>query len=232
MALSTKSGKLAVNRVSTGRDQVFLPDVVSVVGLFINISGTASVDIEVRDNVDLTPIILQTVTTNSLVRVYPPCSIISTNVTAVSGSVNISYRAFITDDIAGSGIEVFQNGTFSSPPQNTTDENSEPQILAQSLPTLTTAETDVYTVPPGKRVSEIVIIVCDVDATARTYRLAVSKNGAAINNAHFLAFSFALAASDSHIWHIGYLSAGDIIRVRPSSASAIAFNVFGIVRDI
>jgi hypothetical protein len=232
MALSTKSGRLAVNRTATGRDEIFLPDVVSVVGIFVNISGTASVNIEVRDNVELEPIILQTVTANSLVRVYPPCSIISTNVTAVSGAVNISYRAFITDDIAGSGIEVFQNGVFNPPTTNISTDNSEPQILAQSLPTATGSDTDIYTVPAGKRIEDIVLTVCNVDATGRTYRLAVSKAGAAIINAHYLAHTMTLQASDSHIWHLGFLAETDVVRVRPSAASSIAFNLFGRLRDL
>ena len=231
MALSTKAGKLAINRSTPGRDTIHLPDVVSVVGIFINITGTATVAIEVHDDPTKTPIEVKRVTTNALIRVFPPCSVISTNVISVSGSVDTSYRAFITDDIAGSGIEAFEGGTINVPVQPISNENEEPQILAQALPTNTAAETDIYTVPAGKRVSEIVVTVCDVDATARSYHLAVSKNGAAINNAHFLAHTFSLQATDSHIWHIGYLSAGDIIRVRPSAASAIAFNVFGILRD-
>lgn len=231
MALSTKAGKLAVNRSTTGRDTVRLPDVVSVVGVFINISGTATVAIEVADDPSLPPIEVKRVTTSALVRVFPPCSVLSTNVISVSGTVNSSFRAFITDDIVGSGIESFEGGVIVQPTLNTSTNNDQPQILAQNIYN-NTSMNDLYTVPAGKRVSEIVLIACNQDGSNdRQYSVALSKNGAALVGAHYIAFGKFCSKSDSHIWHIGYLNAADIVRVGNGVANQISFNLLGILRD-
>jgi len=229
VALSTKAGKLANNQTTTGRKSVHLTDVVSLVGLFVYITGTATVAIEVGDNKDFEPVEVKRVTTNkTLVRVFPPCSIIASNVIAVTGSVTVLYRAFITDDIVGASIESFESGNFVGPPLSgkITTIPGTAKILGQADPLAATL-TDLYTVPASTSVAELTITVANRSATGAIYRIALAPAGEADANKHYVAFDFAIAGNDAHILHLGYLGQTDKIRVRTNNAT-VSFVAMGI----
>lgn len=98
--------------------------------------------------------------------------------------------------------------------------------MAQSAPSATT-NTDVYTVGSGKSAVVSTITVCNRDATAATYRIAVRPAGATISNQHYIAYGVAVPANDTISLTLGItLAATDVVTVYASNAN-LSINLFG-----
>lgn len=100
------------------------------------------------------------------------------------------------------------------------------KVLGQSNPAATTL-TSLYTVPSGKSAVASTLSVCNISASAVTYRLAVRPAGASIANAHYLVYGASLPANSSDFLTIGItLAATDVVSVYASDTN-IAFSLFG-----
>lgn len=97
-------------------------------------------------------------------------------------------------------------------------------ILGQVAPA-TDTDTDLYTVPDGKSAT-IKVIVCNKGSDT-TFRIAVSKDGAALSGEHYLVSEKSLESSKS-LSTASFMAGGnDVIRVRAASAD-VTFNCTGI----
>lgn len=100
------------------------------------------------------------------------------------------------------------------------------KVLGQSAPSATTA-TDIYTVPSAKSAVCSTLSVCNRGATAATYRIAVRPAGAALGNAHYIAYDVALPFTSSDFLTLGItLATTDVVTVYASSAN-LSFSLFG-----
>jgi hypothetical protein len=77
----------------------------------------------------------------------------------------------------------------------------------------------LYTVPAARRANLRYLQVTNIAAAGKTFRLAISTDGAAIADAHYLAYDMAVAANDNVAWSGMLLGAGDIVRVYGSDAN-------------
>jgi hypothetical protein len=100
------------------------------------------------------------------------------------------------------------------------------KVLAQSNPAATT-NTDAYTVGTGKSAVISTIVIANLAAADATFRIAIRVAGAAITNAHYIAYNVTVGASDSTTLTLGVtLAATDVVTVYGSTAT-LAFNLFG-----
>ena len=97
-------------------------------------------------------------------------------------------------------------------------------LLGQAAPGATT-DTTAYTVPK-KKYAEVRVYVAERGNAAATFRVALRKAGAAIANAHYVAFDFALAANGRDSLGPFQLAADDVVTVRASTAN-VSFSVTG-----
>lgn len=100
-------------------------------------------------------------------------------------------------------------------------------ILAQANPGAVL--TDMYTVPALKHVTGRIIIT-NVSAGNLTFRIALSKNGDAIVNKHYVSFDVPIVANDTGSSIAVMLGAGAIVRVYGSTAD-VSFTLTGIEQD-
>lgn len=100
------------------------------------------------------------------------------------------------------------------------------KVLGQSAPAATTL-TSLYTVPSATEAVISTVVVCNRSATARTFRIAVRPNGAAISNEHYLAYDVTVGASDSTTLTLGItMDASDVLSVYASTTD-LSFTAFG-----
>lgn len=97
-------------------------------------------------------------------------------------------------------------------------------VRQQSNPAANT-DTTLYTVPKGKKAKGWVS-VAEIGGAAATYRIALRKSGAAISNAHYLAFDRTIDANTSHLIPDLRLDVDDVLTVRASTTN-VAFNYNG-----
>ncbi len=102
------------------------------------------------------------------------------------------------------------------------------KILGQLKPSAASLQV-CYTVPSAKKVTARVL-VCN-QGTATTFRIALSKAGASINVAHYVAFDQAITANDSLSSVSFALAATDIVRVYSASGD-VSFTVTGLEVDL
>lgn len=99
-------------------------------------------------------------------------------------------------------------------------------ICKQSNPSATTLTT-LYTVPASTETVVSVINVCNRSATATTIRIAVRPAGAAIDNAHYIAYDLALPGNEVLEAGRGVtLSTTDVVSVYTNDAT-VTFQLFG-----
>lgn len=99
------------------------------------------------------------------------------------------------------------------------------KVLGQSAPG--TSLTTLYTVPASTSTIVSTILVANISGTGATFRVAISPAGAAITNAHYIAYDVAVPANDSITITIGAtLATTDVIRVYGSTSSVI-FQAYG-----
>jgi len=100
------------------------------------------------------------------------------------------------------------------------------KVLGQSNPAATT-DTTLYTVPSATETVVSTISICNLAATAATYRIAVRPDGATLANSHYIAYDASLPANDTAMITVGLtMNASDVVTVRASSAS-VTFGLFG-----
>lgn len=100
------------------------------------------------------------------------------------------------------------------------------KVLGQSNPAATTATT-LYTVPAATSAVLSTINVCNMAATAGSFRIAVRPAGASLAAAQYLAYDTPIPANDSISLTLGVtLAATDVVTVYASSTS-LAFSAFG-----
>lgn len=83
--------------------------------------------------------------------------------------------------------------------------------------------TPIYTVPTARRANVRYLQVTNIAAVAKTFRLAISPDSAAIDDAHYLAYDMALPANDNVAWGGILLGPTDIVRVYGSDANVKFF---------
>lgn len=100
------------------------------------------------------------------------------------------------------------------------------KVLGQSNPLAATL-TDAYTVPGATQTVISSIWVCNRSATATKFRLAISPNGAADDNKHYLAYDAPILGNESICAVSGItLDAADVLRVYATLAT-LSFNIYG-----
>lgn len=100
------------------------------------------------------------------------------------------------------------------------------KTLGQLNPTAATLST-LYSCPAATQAIASSIIVCNQSNLAATYRIAIRKNGVAINASQYIVYDATIAANSTVAYTLGItVDADDIISVYASSA-LISFNVFG-----
>ncbi len=103
---------------------------------------------------------------------------------------------------------------------------TEYKILAQSAPSATT-NTDIFTVSSGKQVVVSTITISNRGTTSASYRIALRKAGATLDNQHYIAYDVVVAGNDTTPLTLGLsLGATDVITVYASNAN-LSFGVFG-----
>ena len=100
------------------------------------------------------------------------------------------------------------------------------KVLGQSNPSATTA-TSLYTVPAATQTIVSTITVCNQNASAGTYRIAVRPAAAALAKQHYVAYDVSLPGNASDTLTLGItIDATDVITVYASSAT-MSFNAYG-----
>lgn len=100
------------------------------------------------------------------------------------------------------------------------------KVLGQNNPNATT-DTTLYTVPAGTQSVLSTISICNIAATAATYRIAIRPAGEALANKHYIAYNSSVPANDTAVLTLGLtMNTTDILTVYASTAS-VSFGVFG-----
>lgn len=101
------------------------------------------------------------------------------------------------------------------------------KVLGQSNPAATTL-VSLYTVPSATQAIASTLTICNLAATAATYRVAVRPAGASIANQHYLAYDATVGANDTVVLTLG-LTAGatDVVSVYASTEN-VAFALYGV----
>lgn len=100
------------------------------------------------------------------------------------------------------------------------------KVLGQAAPDATTATT-LYTCPSGTETVVSTVIICNRDAAADTFRIAVREGGATLANQHYIAYDVPIGGSDSTALTLGLtLSATDVVTIYAGTAN-LSFSLFG-----
>lgn len=101
------------------------------------------------------------------------------------------------------------------------------KVLGQNNPAAT-GLTTLYTVPSNTQAIVSTLSVCNIGASATTYRIAVRPTGEAIANKHYLVYDSAIPANDSIALTLGLsLGTTDVVSVYAGNAS-LAFSLYGV----
>lgn len=100
--------------------------------------------------------------------------------------------------------------------------------IGQLAPGASSLET-LVTVPAGKAVVCSSLIVCNRNAAATTFRVAVRVGGAAISDEHYLYYDVDINGNTTFTAVLGItLAAADVVSVYAGNAN-LSFNLFGQV---
>lgn len=101
------------------------------------------------------------------------------------------------------------------------------KVLGQVSPSANTLTT-LYTVPASTQSVISTLTICNQNATAATYRIAVRPAGATIASLHYLVFDSPLPANDTITLTLGLsLATTDVISVQASS-TLVSFHTYGV----
>ena len=227
MASRTTAGVLVNARTGTGRDTLPIKELPSLTMLFITITGTATLDLEVSDD-DVNYFAVATITGNSLVQFAIPASVLAINTTAVSGSVTVKYRTTSLENIPAQTLLIFDDSTVTveSPiEQNVAikgNKSAAYKKLAQAQPGIT--PTTLYTVPASTQTIIPHIRVSNPTGTDRTIEL--WHDGNADSNSILPPVTVVAggwAEFDGRI----YMETGDTLQAEASAATALTVTVYG-----
>jgi hypothetical protein len=100
------------------------------------------------------------------------------------------------------------------------------KVLGQSAPAAVTS-TDLYTVPAATSAIISTIVIANRASTSASFRLSVSKLGAVLANADYLAYDITIQGNSSLTLTLGItMATTDKFRVYASTAN-LSFNAFG-----
>ena len=100
------------------------------------------------------------------------------------------------------------------------------KIIGQSAPSATT-ETDLYTVPAATQTIISSIVIANRGATAATFRISISADGAATANKDYVVYDANLNPNSTQAFTLGLtMDSTDKIRVYASTAN-LSFSAFG-----
>lgn len=100
------------------------------------------------------------------------------------------------------------------------------KVLGQSDPSAA-ALTTLYTVPLATQAVGSSILVCNRDAVATTFRVAVSPAGAGISDEQYIYYDVDINGNDTFAATLGItMEASTIVRVYATLAT-LSFNLFG-----
>jgi len=101
------------------------------------------------------------------------------------------------------------------------------KILGQLKPAANALEV-FYTVPAGVQTSVVSFFVCNVSGGSSSFSIALSRGGAAIQDAHYIHFTDSLSSNTTFpVASPIMLSATDIIRVKSNDGNC-SFTATGI----
>jgi hypothetical protein len=101
-----------------------------------------------------------------------------------------------------------------------------PKLLAQLIPSAATL-TAFYTVPAGSRCTAATFFICNRNAAATTFRIAVAPKGDPDATQHYLYYDSALAGNETKLLEVQLrLTETDVVRVYAPAAN-VAFSLFG-----
>lgn len=230
MAERTSAGYLCRAKTTTGRVKVELPAVPSVTLLFIDIiSGTASITVELRDGRSTGFIPVKTITSDAVVKLALPASVIACNITAVTGSVTITYRSVVVDSIPNLAIEVFTGGVIEPAIVTTTGTvtstiaDVQKRLYGPAQPGATS--TTLYTVPAAKKTTLEYIHAINTTGAAQTVTIAI---GASITAALSILSAYSIPATGIFTLpcEISLVAAETVLGLQ-SSATAITVTLNG-----
>lgn len=100
------------------------------------------------------------------------------------------------------------------------------KILGQ-LADASANDVTLYTVPASTETIVSTIIICNREATANTFRLAIKADGGAVANEDYIAYDTNIDANDTITLTLGItINASDVISAGASDAN-VSFSVFG-----
>lgn len=102
------------------------------------------------------------------------------------------------------------------------------KVLGQVAPSAAT-ETVLYTVPALTSTTASTLTVCNRSTTtSSTFRVSVSKAGAATTTKDYILYDLALSPSNTYMATIGLtLATTDVVRVYASTGN-LSFSLFGV----
>jgi hypothetical protein len=104
------------------------------------------------------------------------------------------------------------------------------KVLGQSKPSATTL-SNLYTVPASTQTVASSISVCNTGGSSDSFRISVSKAGAADSLLQYLYRDVSISANDTFVATIGLtLEETDVVRVYSTSGNC-SFQLFGIEAD-
>lgn len=179
---STNAGFLFNGETGTGREFVSLPQAPSVLTFYIDITGTASLDIEVRDSTKTNFIPVKTITADAIVKISLPASQIAINITSNSGTVTVTWRLVVTENFPNTAIEVFTGGTIEPPEVNvnvTIPSEIEVNNVNEPFETwlklaqveIASSPTTIYTVPALTQADIVTIILASTSGSNQVVSL-------------------------------------------------------------
>jgi hypothetical protein len=181
MAYQSKSGTLSNARSGTGRDFVNLPAITTVVTIFITTTGTFSLNLEVFNVVGVY-IPIATLTTAGVVQVAMPVNGVAVNVTAVSGTVTVTYQMVVRDALPANAIQIFSAGALSPIPQpiiiNSASFDNRKRLYGPAQPTNSGTAAQIYVVPTGKKTTVESIWVNNTTASDATITFSIGVDAA------------------------------------------------------
>lgn len=180
MAFPSKSGTLSSARSGTGRDFVNLPAITTVVTLFITTTGTFSLNLEVFNVVGVY-IPIATLTAAGVVQIAMPVNGIAVNVTAVSGTVTVTYQMVVRDALPANAIQIFSAGALSPIPQpiiiNSSPTNDNRKRLYGPAQPANPGAATIYTVAALHKTTVQFVQIANTTASAATITMSIGVDG-------------------------------------------------------
>lgn len=226
MSFPSKAGTLSAARSTTGRDVVKLPSISSVVTLFITTTGTFSLNVEVS-NVTGVYVPITTITAAAAVQVAMPVNAIAVNVTAITGTVTVTYQMIVRDALPAEALQIFQAGAqlppFTQPISGTLSLTDNRKRLYGPAQPGTVAAT-IYTTPVGKKTAIEFIQISNDTASTATITISITADGAATRILD--AFPIPAHGVFSQAYELS-LAAGEIIQAFQGTSSALTVTING-----